>query len=427
MSTASELFTLLGGLRHQGFAGPVILVCAALYCVLGIVACARPLPAKTPVLAALLAISGAGMLGGGLALVVASRRAALILSGLLPDPRIDGHELHLFTSVDNGDAGLLLLAGGLIWTAIYGCVWIARLAARRPTGVTAGPTIALLIFAAVLGGLLLIRGTIVAGIDYKEISTEDAIRTMVETGRRVHGHARGALAAAAAAAVVLSGLLEQSSRRRAAETRDRRQPPRAMEKAYCLGLLALGALAFALTRGHAADARTPVSFVQGSLFADDDARVRKLPVVTRCQEWTQEDDGPYIEVHEGAAVLDGTHYNDPAMLARVLQNKRELHRQVGSGRRLPRGMLWIERGTKVADVLPYARAFQQGWSERANLAAALPVEVWEAQTLGIIARRARSCPVPMRWDSDGRPLSELTVWDDVAREAAATPDSAWAP
>jgi hypothetical protein len=203
VSGLHDLFLLLESLRHAGFAGPVILGCAALYLLLGLVACGRPLSRRTSVLAGLTAVAGAGVLGGGLALVIEARHH--VLSSCARDAERCSN-IAFERAIERSEAGLGLLALGFLWTAVFGGVAAARSAlGRRPE--EAPPSIvvtSVLAFGGLLGGLLLARalGTVPA----MQNNTSDAARGMIEAAAPVHGRAGAAMIAAAVIAGALAAL-----------------------------------------------------------------------------------------------------------------------------------------------------------------------------------------------------------------------------
>lgn len=421
MPTARVLEVLLGYLWDQGFAGPVILGCAALYFVLGVAACARPLSRRTPVLAGLVGVAGLGTLGGGLALVIASRRDVLACA-LAAAPRAKLEAWAFERAVATGEGALVLLGLGLLWSAVFGCVAVARSARRRPAG-AAPPSAALtsvLVFSGLLGGLLLARaaGVVPAMAD----NTSDAVRGMIEAAEA----ARRQVAVAIVSGVVIAGGLAALLAWRA--DGEGAPPPRIGEKICCAGLLVTGLLAFARTRPHAEDtaARLPTEGMVSFQTPEGEAYSRALPQLGRCGDWGSQPYAPSLEIRGSAVDVDGLPVADPAELARRLRDRRTVYREVLAR---PPGplMLSASRETAVPEMVPYLRALQEVWPEGLSIVAVLPMETWESRTLGTFARTPRTCRVPVSWDRAGRSMSSLPSWQDVAREAAAEPGVGWSP
>ena len=429
MGSGRELFLLLGLLWRQGFPGRVIFGSGGLYLLLGVVACLRPLSRRTPVLAGLLGVAGLGTLGGGLALVIGARRGMLGACGLAAMPPELGGLIGFAGAVERGEIGLLLLACGLVWTAVFGGVVMARSVLRRAPegadGAEGAPPfvggIALVVFSAVLGGALLARssGTVVAL--WNEHFAGGALKSMIEAAEPVRRQVPGAVLVGAVIAATIAGVLAWGAVQRGAP------PPGAREKVACGGLFAVGLLAFALTRAHAADASAglPPQDWLTLQAPEDEARSRLVPVVTRCPEWGREHEGVWVELRESGVRVDGVE-RSAGELPGLLRDKRELHERLGRGP-MPPVLLWAERGAKVAPMVPFWRAVQEGWPGRFGIVATRPLETWESRTLGAFPRTPRTCPVVALWGAGGRAMSSLGSWQEVASAVEAAPEVVWAP
>jgi hypothetical protein len=419
VSVLRELYEIFASVRHLRFSGPVILACAALYLIVGLVACGRPLSRKTPFLWGLLGVSGLGTLGGAVALIIASRRSVFAAVGLRPDEIGIVEGWRFMDAMEMGEAGLLLLACGLLWTAVFGSVSAGAAAVRAAREHRPPPALAmaLVTMTGALGALLLWRSVLVArvvsqasavsGLSSPEMTIAAMVESLIEASNRARAGARPAVAAALVLAVAMGGLLVAAARGQG------RSPPGALEKVLCGGLFVTGVLAFAFTRAHAADCEARLPFEERGVFstAVEQEWASQLPLVNRCDEQARERAGLSVALSSGTVKIGNQPLPERSTIAGILRERRGLHGELVPEATIPPLELYVEPGTPVAAMEPLVAAVRDASPEGALLPAVRPVETWPSRTLGTFPRKPRICFLPLAAGS-------RATWQDVAAEAA---------
>lgn len=437
-----ELWELLWSVRLAGLPGRVILGCLALYLPAWAVLVWRGAGRRAPIATAFVALFGLGSIGGGLALVVASRRGSRVAAGLdrgaalapLSGPRLD-RVMDAWRAIELGEVGLLILAIALLATALFGVALVARKAlspARpRPMG------LALSACAFSVGGAvalaLLDRAMAVLPQRARHTISVEVLGEMVQGSLEAHHASRSVLLAGMSLGVAIAGVVWWHGARDPV-------PPRPWAALAGVGLFVAGLGAMAATRAHAADAANPIPsrdrLRSEWLFDEGDAGedLDFLPDATRCEPW-ELDRSPMPEsFHPPVVRIDGptatfkeeTFHDGAALGRRLVEN--HVRAWGNAHRGLPIMVtLRMGRDVRTTDLVRWFRALREVSVAWMRVEAILRRSPWPSRTLGDIPGGGHRCSLRLTWGDGDRVMSAFPTFGDVVAEMERSPQARWAP
>lgn len=233
-------------------------------------------------------------------------------------------------------------------------------------------------------------------------------------GRDVSSIARVVIVALA---TLGSGLLVVLSRRSAKEEEAARDP----EAMLPLGaaLFAFGLAAWIGARGMAHDARRPLPLPSVDDGYCPDWMVPPAASLPPAGPCNADVDAPMVTIHADGPRIDGARAVDTEELKKILQNKRELFRQLQQRDPVdPVVVVMAPADTPIATIVPVVAAAQEGFRGTVAIMGAHPARSVSTATLGEVTLERRCCNTRLRMGPSGAPLSSHATWGDVARAAS---------